>query len=146
MNGGMLSQKTTQSALDWESVLRNFFREKVTLSFETGKQNRMIISKSVIRALDNPTYLQLLMSMDDLTILLIGTEFRYPDSLRISESGIDPISPYRQMDLARLMERAGWKKGYRYTLNAIILPIGRQPGLCFDLQKAAVNIPAKRPA
>lgn len=106
----------------------------------------MILSKSVIRALDNPTYLQLLMSMDDLTILLIGTEFRYPDSLRVSETGIDPLSPNRQMDLARLMERAGWKKGYRYTLNAIILPIGRQPGLCFDLQKAAVNIPAKRPA
>ena len=126
-----------------ESALRNCFREKVTLSFETGKQNRMIISKAVIRALNNPTYLQLLMSMEDVKLLLIGTEFRYPDSLRVSETGIDPISPYRQMDLARLMDRAGWKKGYRYTISAIMLEIGRQPGLCFDLQKAAVNIPAK---
>ena len=106
----------------------------------------MIISRAAIRALDNPTYVQLLMSMDDLTLLLIGTEYQGPDSLRVSETGIDPLSPYRQMDLARLMERAGWKKGYRYTLNAIILQIGRQPGLCFDLQKAAVNIPAKWPA
>ncbi len=106
----------------------------------------MIISKAVIRALNNPTYVQLLMSMDDLTILLLGTEFRYPDSLRVSEAGIDQINRYRQIDLARLIERAGWKKGYRYTLSPIILQIGRQPGLCFDLRKAAVKIQAEWPA
>ncbi len=44
------------------------------------------------------------MSMDDLTLLLIGTEYLYPDSLRFSETGIDQLSPYRRMDLARLID------------------------------------------
>ena len=103
----------------------------------------MIISKAAIRALDNPTYVQLLMSMEDLTLLLIGTEYWGPDSLRVSETGIDPINPYRQLDLARLMGKAGWKKGYRYTLDAIILPIGSQAGLCFNMKRATVRLPMR---
>ena len=58
----------------------------------------------------------------------------------------DPINQNRQELLAGLIARAGWKKGYRYTLSAITLPIGRQPGLCFDLRKAVVYIPARIPA
>ena len=103
----------------------------------------MIISRAAIRALDNPTYVQLLMSMDDLTLLLIGTEYRSPDSLRVSDTGIDPLNRYRQLDLARLIGKAGWKKGYRYTLDAIILPIGRQAGLCFNMQRAMVSVPMR---
>lgn len=146
MNGSVFSQQTTLNALDWESALRNCFRGNITLSFETGKQHRMIISRAAIRALDNPTYVQLLMSMDDLTLLLIGTEYRSPDSLRVSDTGIDPLNRYRQRDLARLIGRAGWKKGYRYTLDAIILPIGRQAGLCFNMQRATVCLPVRNPA
>ena len=146
MNGNLFFQPTSQNALDWESALQNCFRQRVTLSFETGKQNRMIISRAAIRALDNPTYVQLLMSMEDLTLLLIGTEYQGPDSLRVSETGIDPLNRYRQLDLARLMGRAGWKKGYRYTLDAIILPIGRQAGLCFNMERATVCLPMRNPA
>ncbi len=105
----------------------------------------MIISRAAIRALDNPTYVQLLMSMDDLTLLLIGTEYRSPDSLRVSDTGIDPLNRYRQRDLARLIGRAGWKKGYRYTLEAIILPIGRQTGLFFNLERATLQISMSKP-
>lgn len=131
--------------MDWESALRNCFKGNITLSFETGKQSRMIISRAAIRALDNPTYVQLLMSMDDLTLLLIGTEYRSPDSLRVSDTGIDPLNRYRQRDLARLIGRAGWKKGYRYTLEAIILPIGRQTGLFFNLERATLQISMSKP-
>ena len=106
----------------------------------------MIISRAAIRALDNPTYVQLLMSMDDLTLLLIGTEYQGPDSLRVSETGIDPLNRYRQLELARLMGRAGWKNGYRYTLDAIILPIGSQAGLCFNMQRAMISLPMRNPA
>lgn len=131
--------------MDWESALRNCFKGNITLSFETGKQSRMIISRAAIRALNNPTYVQLLMSMDDLTLLLIGTEYRSPDSLRVSDTGIDPLNRYRQRDLARLIGRAGWKKGYRYTLEAIILPIGRQTGLFFNLERATLQISMSKP-
>ena len=106
----------------------------------------MIISKAAIRALDNPTYVQLLMSMDDLTLLLIGTEYQGPDSLRVSDSGIDPLNRYRQLELTRLMGRAGWKNGYRYILDAIILPIGRAAGLCFNMQRAIISLPMRNPA
>ena len=146
MNGSVFSQQTALNALDWESALQNCFRQRITLSFETGKQNRMIISRAAIRALDNPTYVQLLMSMEDLTLLLIGTEYQGPDSLRISDAGIDPLNRYRQLDLARLMGRAGWKKGYRYTLDAIILPIGSQAGLCFNMERAMISLPVRNPA
>lgn len=143
MNGSSLTPQITQNNLDWESALRNCFRGNITLSFETGKQSRMIISRAAIRALDNPTYVQLLMNMDDLTLLLIGTEYRSPDSLRVSDTVIDPLNRYRQLDLARLIGKAGWKKGYRYTLDAIILPIGRQAGLCFNMQRAMVSVPMR---
>ena len=143
MNGSSLTPQITRNNLDWESALRNCFRGNITLSFETGKQSRMIISRAAIRALDNPTYVQLLMSMDDLTLLLIGTEYRSPDSLRVSDTGIDPLNRYRQLDLARLIGKAGWKKGYRYTLDAIILPIGRQAGLCFNMQRAMISVPVR---
>ena len=93
----------------------------------------------------NPTYVQLLMSMDDLTLLLIGTEYQGPDSIRVSDTGIDPLNRYRQRDLARLMGRAGWKKGYCYTIDAIILPIGRQAGLCFNMQRATICLPVRNP-
>ena len=146
MNGSSLTPQITQNNLDWESALRNCFKGNITLSFETGKQSRMIISRAAIRALDNPTYVQLLMSMDDLTLLLIGTEYRSPDSLRVSDTGIDPLNRCRQRDLVRLIRRAGWKKGYRYTLDAIILPIGRQAGLCFNMQRATVCLPVRNPA
>ena len=132
--------------MDWNSALQTCFRQKATLAFETGKQNRMIISRAAIRALNNPTYVQLLMSMDDLTLLLLGTEYRYHDSLRVSETGIDPLSPYRQMDLARLMGRAGWRKGYRYTVSAITLDICNKPALSFNMLKAEESIPMRKPA
>ncbi len=144
MNGDPFVQQSTQSTLDWRSALQTCFRQKVTLAFETGKQNRMIISKAAIRALNNPTYVQLLMSMDELTLLLLGTEYRYPDSLRVSETEIDPLSQYRQMDLARLMEKAGWRKGYRYTLSAISLDVGGKPALVFQLMNAEISLKIPR--
>ena len=146
MSGDVFARQNIQNNLDWESALRNCFRGNITLSFETGKQHRMIISKAAIRALDNPTYVQLLMSMDDLTLLLIGTEYQGPDSLRVSNTGIDPLNRYRQLELARLIGRAGWKKGYRYTLDAIILPISSQAGLCFNMKRATVCLPMRNPA
>ena len=106
----------------------------------------MIISKAAIRALNDPSYIQLLMNTDDLTLLMIGTAYQSPDSIRVCGIGTDPINQNRQELLAGLIARAGWKKGYRYTLSAITLPIGRQPGLCFDLRKAVVYIPARIPA
>ncbi len=37
---------------------------------------------------------------DELTLLLIGTEHQGPDSLRVSDTGIDLLNRYRQRDLA----------------------------------------------
>ncbi len=146
MNGDVFARQSTQNNLDWESALRNCFRGNITVSFETGKQHRMIISKAVIRALDNPTYVQLLMDAQNLTLLMIGSVYPAPDSIRVCGIGKEPINQYRQEQLARFLEKAGWRKGYRYTLNAIIIPIGRQPGLCFDLRKVTVYVPSRIPA
>ena len=146
VNGDVFARQSIQNASGWEDALRNCFRGNITLSFETGKQNRMFISKAAIWALNNPTYVQLLMDAQDLTLLMIGSTYPAPDSIRVNGIGKEPINQYRQEQLARFLEKAGWRKGYRYTLNAITIPIGRQPGLCFDLRKAVVNIPARMPA
>ena len=146
VNGDVFAQQSTQNNLDWESALRNCFRGNITVSFETGKQHRMIISKAAIRALDNPTYVQLLMDAQNLTLLMIGSVYPAPDSIRVCGIGKEHINQYRQEQLARFLEKAGWRKGYRYTLNAIIIPIGRQPGLCFDLRKVTVYVPSRIPA
>ena len=146
VNGDVFARQNFQNASGWEDALRNCFRGNITLSFETGKQNRMFISKAAIWALNNPAYVQLLMDAQDLTLLMIGSAYPAPDSIRVNGIGKEPINQYRQEQLARFLEKAGWRKGYRYTLNAITIPIGRQPGLCFDLRKAAVYIPARIPA
>ena len=146
VNGDVFARQSIQNASGWEDALRNCFRGNITLSFETGKQNRMFISKAAIWALNNPAYVQLLMDVQDLTLLMIGSAYPAPDSIRVCGIGKEPINQYRQEQLARFLEKAGWRKGYRYTLSAITLPIGRQPGLCFDLRKAVVYIPARIPA
>ena len=146
VNGDVFARQNFQNASGWEDALRNCFRGNITLSFETGKQNRMFISKAAIWALNNPAYVQLLMDVQDLTLLMIGSAYPAPDSIRVCGIGKEPINQYRQEQLARFLEKAGWRKGYRYTLNAITIPIGRQPGLCFDLRKAVVYIPARIPA
>ena len=105
----------------------------------------MFISKAAIWALNNPNYVQLLMDAQDLTLLMIGSAYPAPDSIRVCGIGKEPINQYRQEQLARFLEKAGWRKGYRYTLNAITIPIGRQPGLCFDLRKATVYVPSRIP-
>ena len=63
--------------------------------------------------------------------------------IRVCGIGKEPINQYRQEQLARFLEQAGWRKGYRYTLSAITIPIGRQPGLCFDMLNAEVRLPAR---
>ncbi len=146
VNGDVFARQNFQNASDWEDALRNCFRGNITLSFETGKQNRMFISKAAIWALNNPSYVQLLMDAQDLTLLMIGSAYPAPDSIRVCGIGKEPINQYRQEQLARFLEKAGWRKGYRYTLNAITIPIGRQPGLCFDLRKATVYVPSRIPA
>ena len=70
-------------------------------------------------------------------LMLMGSNIKVPNCIELRT---------RQRDLARLIGRAGWKKGYRYTLDAIILPIGRQAGLCFNMQRATVCLPVRNPA
>ena len=139
----LLVRQSGQSIMDWENALRNCFRGNITLSFETGRQNRMFISKAALWALNEPNHIDLLMDMKELTLLMLGTEYQNPASIQIGSAGLGPISHERQENLTRLIERAGWKKGYRYTLSAIILEMGRKPVLCFDLQKATYQIPAR---
>lgn len=140
MNRDVYARQDFQNASGWEDALRNCFRGDITLSFEPGRQNRMIISRAALWALDNPSYIDLLMSAQDLTLLMLGSNYPSPGTIRIGETGIGPIQQARQEYLARLIDRAGWKKGYRYTLDAIILPIGRQAGLCFNMQRATVYL------
>ena len=146
MNRDVYARQDFQNASGWEDALRNCFRGNITLSFETGRQNRMIISRAALWALDNPSYIDLLMSAKDLTLLMLGANYPSPGLIRIGEKGIGPIQQARQEHLARLIERAGWKKGYRYVLSAIIIPINKKPGLCFDMLKAEVRIPVGMPA
>ena len=48
VNGDVFARQNFQNASGWEDALRNCFRGNITLSFETGKQNRMFISKAAI--------------------------------------------------------------------------------------------------
>ncbi len=48
------------------------------------------------------------------------------------------------MDLARLMGKARWRKGYRYTVSAIALDICNKPALSFNLLKAEESIPMRK--
>ena len=135
-----------RNSSSWKDALQTCFRWNITLSFETGRQNRMIISKAALWALDNPSHIDLLMDVKELTLLMLGTDYQNPASIQISSAGLGPITQERQENLARLIERAGWKKGYRYTVSAITLEMGRKTALCFDLEKATMLVPARIPA
>ena len=135
-----------QSTSVWKESLQNYFRGNITLSFETGRQHRMIISRAALWALNNPTRIELLMDINELTILMLGADYPNPASIQIGSTGLGPLNQERQENLARLIERAGWKKGYRYTLNAMTLEMGSKTALCFDLEKAIMLVPARIPA
>ena len=143
---GMVARQSGQNNSGWKDALQNCFRGNITLSFETGRQNRMIISRAALWALDNPSHIDLLMDVNELTLLMLGTDFPNPASIQVGSTGLGPINQERQENLARLIERAGWKKGYRYTLNAMTLEMGRKTALCFDLEKAVMYVPARIPA
>ena len=130
----------------WEEALKLCFRQEITISFITGKQNVIIFTKAAISALDNPSYMQLLINAEDLTLLLVGADYPSPDSIRISDIGKSPISQERQERLAWAIDRAGWKKGYRYTVSAIVLDVAHRPALCFNMRKAVMRIPAMKMA
>ena len=106
----------------------------------------MIISRAALWALNNPSHIDLLMDVKELTLLMLGTDHQNPASIRVGMTGLGPITQERQENLARLIERAGWKKGYRYTLNAITLEMGSKTALCFDLEKATMLVPVRIPA
>ena len=135
-----------QRTLGWEEALHSCFRGNVTLSFETGRQNRMIISKAAIWALNTPPFSDLLIDQKNLSLLLLGTDYENPYSMRIGERVMDPLCQNRQQLLTRAIDRAGWRKGYRYTISAIILEMSRKPVLCFDLQRATFQISSRIPA
>lgn len=106
----------------------------------------MIISRAALRALNNPSRIDILMDINELTLLMLGTDYPNPASIQIGSAGLGPITQERQENLARLIEHAGWKKGYRYTMNAITLELGSKTALCFDLEKAIMFVPARIPA
>ena len=133
------------SVSPWEDALRNCFRGNITLSFETGRQNRMIISKAAIWALNTPTFVDLLIDQQNLSLLLLGTEYQGPYSIRVCEIGSNPFCQRRQEMLADTMNSAGWRKGYRYTINAVILDVADKPALSFDMQRALVQVPSRLP-
>ena len=143
---GMIARQSGQNNSAWKEALQNCFRGNITLSFETGRQNRMIISRAALWALNNPARIDLLMDMDELTLLMLGTDYPNPASIQVGSAGLGPINQERQENLARLIERAGWKKGYRYTLSAMQLDMGSKTALCFDLEKAIMHVPARIPA
>ena len=63
------------NAAGWEEALKLCFRPEITISFITGKQNVIIFTKTAISALDNPSYMQLLINAEDLTLLLVGADY-----------------------------------------------------------------------
>ena len=142
----MIARQSGQNNSVWKEALQNCFRGNITLSFETGRQHRMIISRAALWALNNPTRIELLMDINELTILMLGADYPNPASIQIGSTGLGPLNQERQENLARLIERAGWKKGYRYTLNAMTLEMGSKTALCFDLEKAIMLVPARIPA
>lgn len=130
----------------WEEALKLCFRQEITISFITGKQNVILFTKAAINALNNPSYMQLLINTEDLSLLLIGSDYQSPDSIRVSDIGKSPINQARQRMLAWAIDRAGWKKGYRYTVSAIILDVANRPALHFCMRNAVMRIPAMKTA
>ena len=104
----------------------------------------IIFTKAAINALNNPSYMQLLINPEDLSLLLIGSDYQSPDSIRVSDIGKSPINQARQKMLAWAIDRAGWKKGYRYTVSAITLDVANRPALHFDMRKAVMRVPAMK--
>jgi len=130
----------------WADALKLCFRQEITMSFVTGRQNIMIFSRAALNALDNPSHVQLLINLADLTLLLLGTEYPTPDSMQVCRIGKDPINQHRQELLSKTMDLAGWRKGYRYTVSAIVLDVANRPALCFNMRKAVMRIPAMKTA
>jgi len=130
----------------WEEALKLCFRQEITISFITGKQNVIIFTKTAINALNNPSYMQLLINTEDLSLLLIGADYQSPDSIRVCNIGKEPLNQQRQELLAWAIDRAGWKKGYRYTVSAITLDVANRPALHFDMRKAVMRVPAMKTA
>ena len=142
---GTIARPEDKSSLAWEDALKNCFRGNITLSFETGRQNRMIISKAAIWTLNTPTFVDLLIDQRNLSLLLLGTEYQSPYSIRVSGIGSNPLCQHRQQLLASTMDHAGWRKGYRYTISAIILDVADKPALSFDMQRALMQAPSRLP-
>ena len=51
----------------------------------------IIFTKAAINDLNNPSYMQLLINTEDLSLLLIGSDYQSPDSIRVSDIGKSPI-------------------------------------------------------
>ena len=130
----------------WEEALKLCFRQEINISFITGKQTVIIFTKAAINALNNPSYMQLLINTEDLSLLLIGADYQSPDSIRVCDIGREPLNQQRQELLTWAMDRAGWKKGYRYTVSAITLDAANRPALHFDMRKAVMRVPAMKTA
>ena len=105
------------------------------------------LSEATRRSNSAATQLELLHAQSEARRELLSDSERelgsVTDSIRVCGIGKEPINQYRQEQLARFLEKAGWRKGYRYTLNAITIPIGRQPGLCFEMRKATEYLPVR---
>ena len=95
---------------------------------------------------DDSSYVHILINPKQLSLLMIGTQYPSPDCIQVRGTGKMPINHCRQQMLARVMEMAGWKIGYRYTVEAKTLPIAGKPALCFYLDIATKRIADKRMA
>ena len=128
----------------WREGLQKCFlnRDKVTLTFEMGRHNRMIISKAAVQALGNPRYASLLVNPHDRSLLLMGTTYPSPDCIHLGRNG-PPMNKCRQELITRLISLTGWKNGYRYTLSAIVLDIAGNPALSFHLRNVVSAVPMK---
>ena len=123
----------------WEIVKRQYFNtgDRIAIAFEDRKGGRIQVSEAALNALKNPMYGLVLINPKRHQLMLMGSNIKVPNCIELWT---------RQRDLARLIGRAGWKKGYRYTIDAIILPISSQAGLCFNMKRATVCLPMRNPA
>ena len=118
--------------------------ERITVTFYTGKENRLQFSSAALKAMGNPTYAQVLINPKTHQMLLMGTNEKRPNCILLQhrwakhKNGKIPCNGF----IERLSSIMGWEPGCRYMAFGTLTqtkPVSSQPVLGFNLDECYIS-------
>lgn len=122
----------------------NTENERITVTFYTGKENRLQFSSAALNAMGNPTYAQVLINPKTHQMLLMGTNEKRPNCILLQhrwakhKNGKIPCNGF----IERLSSIMGWEPGCRYMVFGNLTqtkPVSSQPVLGFNLDECYIS-------